>query len=550
MYSAILRVLLVTAAVLVLPAQAVAADPVAGHLRYAIDTAAKTADYSATPARDDYVILQSGEVARMKALKLANPSLKVLMYKDVAAMVERDQWGGVSTGVATQDAATHPDWYLLNTSGQRFTFWNYSWMWAADIGNPGYQAKWADNVISQLQRDGWDGVFMDDTNPTITYHYTVSAVAKYPTDAAYGQAMGSAVASIGPRVRAAGKLIIANMGAWRDYASVVNSWLPYVDGGMDELFTKWGRTADQGYLYGSAWDIQLQEIKTAESLGKAFLGVTQSANGDVAAARYGWATLLLAANGHANFALHGDYTGENWFPEYDLPIGSPLGPETKDASGVHRRSFSNGLVVVNPTLNTIPVTFGGSYTGCGLTDASSTVLGPHSAVVLVRASAPGPTTTPSPTPTATPSPTPTATPTATPSPAPSPSPVPTPTPTATPVPTPTPTPKPSKKPHPRPTSQFASAKRVVVRGTAVKVRVSCLGGSACKQRLVLRHGRASLASRQVTVQAGCSSLVRLKLHAAGRRAVRRHGAVTARVVRVAARGARASIAPRRVTVRA
>jgi hypothetical protein len=141
---------------------------------------------------------------------------------------------------------------------------------------------------------------------------------------------------------------------------------------------------------------------------------------------------------------------------------------------------------------------------------------------------------PSPAPTATPSPAPTATP----------------TPSPAPTPAPTPQPKPHKKKRDPAPSKLASSKRVVVRSGAVRVRVSCLGRKACRQRVVLRHGSATLASRRVTVQPGCSSTVRLKLHAAGRRAVRRHGAVSARVVRVAARGARASIAPRRVTVRA
>jgi Hypothetical glycosyl hydrolase family 15 len=546
LYPALLRALVLAAFALIVPAQAMAAEPVAGHLRYAIDKAAKTADYSGTASRNRFVILQSGELSRLAALKAADPHVKVLMYKDLAGMVERDPWGGVASGVSTQEADANPSWYLLDTSGRRFSFSGYGWIWAADIGDPGYQARWADNVIAQMKRDGWDGVFMDDTNPTIRYHHDVGSVAKYPTDAAYGRAMGQAVAAVGPRVRASGKLIIANMGAWRDYPQVVNGWLPYVDGGMDELFTKWGKETGLGYLWGSAWDTQLDEIKTAERLGKHFLGVTQSSNGDVLAARYGWATLLLAADGRSSFAMHGDYSGENWFPEYDYPIGDPLGAETKDASGVHRRVFSNGLVVVNPTLDTIPVSFGGRYTGCGLTAATSAELAPHSALVLVKAADVSPT--PTPTPTATPTPAPTATPS--PSPTASPSPAPATTPTPTPTPTPAPIKPHGKKPKGTPASKLRTVRRVRVRGgKSVRVRVRCLGATACRQRVVLRHRRVVLASRLVTVQPGCTAVVRLKLHAAGRRAVRRHRLVRARVLRVAVRGARAAIAPRRVTVR-
>ena len=188
------------------------------------------------------MILQSYQVARMQSLKAANPNLKVLIYKDLSGMVERDQWGGVSTGVATQDAAAHPEWFLLNTSGQRFTFRYYSWIWAADIGNAAFQQKWADNVLAEIGTKGWDGVFMDDTNPSMDYHYNVASVAKYPTDAAYQAATGSALAAIGARFRAAGKLVVPNFGFWKDYPSVINGWLQHVDGGMNENFVKVGTT--------------------------------------------------------------------------------------------------------------------------------------------------------------------------------------------------------------------------------------------------------------------------------------------------------------------
>ena len=148
-------------ALALLPVASEAAPPAAGHFRYAIDTAAGSADYARTPSRQNVVILQSYQVPLMQRLKAANPNLKVLIYKDLSGMVERDQWGGVSTGVATQDA--RPEWFLLNTSGQRFTFRHYSWIWAADIGNAAYQRKWADNVLAEMGDKGWDGVFMDDT---------------------------------------------------------------------------------------------------------------------------------------------------------------------------------------------------------------------------------------------------------------------------------------------------------------------------------------------------------------------------------------------------
>ena len=66
-------------------------------------------------------------------------------------------------------------------------------------------------------------------------------------------------------------------------------------------------------------------------------------------------------------------------------IGSPAAAESRDASGVHRRKFTNGLVLVNPTAGAVKVDFGGRYTGSGLTNASGTTLQARSAVVLTKA---------------------------------------------------------------------------------------------------------------------------------------------------------------------
>lgn len=151
--------LLACVLVLITTTTASAQTEAAGHLRVAIDTAVSSADFSATATRNDFVILQESEQARMRDLKAQNPNLKVLMYKNLSAMQSADSLGNASAGITTQEARS--EWYLLNTSGQRFTFGGYAFLWAADIGDPGYQQRWADNVLAKLQAQGWDGVLID-----------------------------------------------------------------------------------------------------------------------------------------------------------------------------------------------------------------------------------------------------------------------------------------------------------------------------------------------------------------------------------------------------
>jgi hypothetical protein len=504
------------------PSTAQAAGPV-GHFRVAIDSYAVNADYSKTAARNSVVILQAYQAPLMKQLKAGNPNAKVLMYKNLSGMTERQPSGFVSGGIAIQDAASHPEWYLLNTSGERFTSRYFNWIWMADVGSASYQQKWADNVLAEIAADGWDGVFMDDTNPTMSWHYDVARIAKYPTDAAWQSATRSALVSIGARFRAAGKLVVPNFSNSKAFPAVFKDWMSLVDGGMNEQFLKWGitTTGSESYDPTDYWELQLKQMKEAEAAGKYYLGITPSKADDRAAARYGFATMLLAGGGKVQFALHNDYTNERWFPEFDYAIGTPSGAETPEAGGVHKRRFSNGLVYVNPTSSAVRVRFGGAYTGSGLQDATGATIPPRSGLVLAKAGDGAPFQIPAP---GTDGPTqggggdgpqedpqgPAPTPTVTPSPTPAVTPAPSATPSATPTPAPTATPTP----------------------TVVKVK--CRRGRPCSGTVALMSGTTVLAKKFVRVPARQTVTVRMKgpvLAAASRQST------PARRVRVRATGA-------------
>lgn len=369
-------------------APAATGSPIAGNMRMAIDSSPNFSNLSLTAQRHRFVILQAWQTQRLEQLKASNPEIKVLVYKNLSASIASSNGGLHSTGVSHQEAdGEHPEWFLKNTSGQRFTFSSYSYLWAMDVGSASYQSRWADNVVAELEQNGWDGVFVDDTNTTMKYHYPVAQIAKYPSDSAWQQATASALAHIGPRVRAAGKVAIPNIGSWGENPTVGRNWLQYVDGAMDEMFTKWGDSAGSGYAWDGHWERQLASLKYAQQQGKEFLAISHSANGDAAAARYGWATVLLGASGRASFALHDDYTNENWFSFYEQQIGEPTGASTKLASGVHRRTFSGGVVVVNPTDSTRTAQLGGTYSGAGRTDVSSIQLAANRAAILTGVSA-------------------------------------------------------------------------------------------------------------------------------------------------------------------
>ena len=496
------RILVVLFAACLFAVPATAQADVGGHLRVSIGNASEWPDLAATAKRQNYVILHAWEIERLRALKQANPSVRVLLYKNLSSINAYARNNGYqSTGVAMDEAdPEHPEWFLKNTSGQRFHFSGYDWLWAADIGNSTYQQRWAENVTAELAAAPWDGVFIDDTNPTIRYHYPVADVAKYPSDAAYQAATRSALAAISPKVHTTGKLVFANMGSWVGYNDVVSDWLQFVDGAMDETFTKWSDQVGANYRDTLEWERQLGEVKELERRGKVFLGVTQSAFTDRAAARYGFASLLLGAESRAAFQMGADYNRENWFPEYDYALGNPQGVETRDAGGVHRRLFDTGLVLVNPTASTRTVTLGGRYSGSGLTNVGSATMPPHTGLILTRVpSATSAATAPAPG-------------QALPLPVPGPAP----TPATTPTPTTTPT---------LPPASSSAAKRP----DHLRVRVRCsraARGRACRGRIVLRAkatGKRTLGTRSVALAGGRWAVVRVTLNSRGRRVARSAG---------------------------
>jgi hypothetical protein len=361
---------------------------VAGHTRLALATPSSFANVATTAKRSSYVVLQAWDGARAAQLKAANPSLTVLMYQNTSAMTKGAGPNGIySSGVGYEQADTaHPDWFLKDTAGKRIVEGSYDWVYMADLGNAAYQDAWAKTVIDRLNSGPWDGVFMDDVNTTAMYHTDSSKIALYPNDSAYQAATRSMLAAVGPRLRAAGKLAIPNIGSWSGYPDVAKDWLQFVDGGMDEMFAKWSTTPGVGYRPAIDWKTQVEEIRAAESMGKRFLAVTQAGGGDAQAERYGWATVLMAAKStNTSYVAATNYNSEpDWLPEYDAHIGDPTGAATALGNGAYARTFSNGLVVVNPSASDAKVAFGGAYSGSGLTNATSATLAPNTALVLTK----------------------------------------------------------------------------------------------------------------------------------------------------------------------
>lgn len=384
--SAVLWTLVALAA-----APAAARAAVASHLTLALSSPARLDRLRAAARRSGCVVLQPWESRIARVLKRQNPGLTVLVYQNFGSISVGAAADGLSSsGVPySQAARVHGGWFLATPTGARIPESGYPYLFMADVGNRGYQRRWTANVVGLLRRGPWDGVFMDDVNASPRPEAGSAAIARYPTDRAYQSAVGSMLRYAGPRVHATGKLAIANIGEWVDHPALARSWLRELDGGMDEKYVKWSAQPGTGYREPHQWLSQEREVLTTQRMGKRFLAVTAATPGDAHAQLYGWASLLLVANGGASYLAADTYNGaEPWLKAYRARLGRPLGPMHRGPAGVYRRSFSGGLVLVNPTGAAVHVSLGGRFDGSGLTEARATTLGAHRAAVLVGA--PGP----------------------------------------------------------------------------------------------------------------------------------------------------------------
>jgi hypothetical protein len=364
---------------------------VASHLTLALSSPVRLGRLRVVARRSAYVVLQPWEFRAARVLKRDNPRLEVLIYQNfgsISGTVAAD--GLSSSGVPyAQAARVHDGWFLTTPAGERIQENGYPYLFMADVGNRGYQRRWTADVVGLLRRGPWDGVFMDDVNASPRPEAGAATIAGYPTDAAYESAVGAMLRYAGPRIRATGKLAIANIGEWVDHPALARSWLRDLDGGMDEKFLKWSTEPGVGYRGPRQWLSQEHEVLTAQSMGKRFLAVTAAAPGDAQAQLYGWASLLLVGDGRASYLAAESYDGaERWLNAYRVRLGRPLGAMTEGPGGVFRRTFSGGLVVVNPTAAAVHVSLGGRFDGSGLTRAHATRLDAHHALVLVGAPTP------------------------------------------------------------------------------------------------------------------------------------------------------------------
>jgi hypothetical protein len=337
-------------------------------------------------AQYNVMVMQSTDARVVAQLRAANPRLVVLMYQNVLSSSSTDPTGATTCTGYQNDNTVHPRWFMSDSHGNRILDKSYANDYIMDVGNAGYQQACVAHAVALAKQSGFNGVYFDGLAASLAYTLATGVtVPQYPNNSAWQAAVYSLVSYAGPTAKAQGVPVVGNIGGATLTLGLWQKWTAPLAGSEEESFTDGGVGLAQQIR---DWPIKLANAAWSEANGK--MTLLHSWNGTRTGNTFGLASMMLVANGQSSYSTsNGNYTSyEAWYPEYTTAqqLGAPGGAYTQLPNGVYERVFANGIVLVNPTGNSIP-TFslgGGTYSGSKLSNINSVSIGPTSGLILLR----------------------------------------------------------------------------------------------------------------------------------------------------------------------
>jgi hypothetical protein len=321
------------------------------------------------------------------ALRAQNPKFLVLHYHlaiwqsapGVDFIVDGQHWSNDYPTVTT-----HESWFWHNESNQRVAS-NNDGKLLMNLADPGFAGYWQTSLEQQVADGQYDGIFFDSASPAL-----LQGEAQSPPE---------------PRLSGTGArdTPIAEWGN-KMYIQVWQSWISALDTALaakgiplipntSAFVTSWDNTDysltagifSEGYaspsFAESDWKASTNELLSLAAKDKII--ILQNYLGDpsdLATRRYYLANYLLVRGKHTYL----DYFASGpleWYPEWGLDLGAATttGQKVDDLlqSGVYRRDFEKGVVLVNPSSSPVTVSLGATFQrvepqGGGAVDAAGT----------------------------------------------------------------------------------------------------------------------------------------------------------------------------------
>ena len=247
----------------------------------------------------------------------------------------------------------HPDWFLLDTNGQRIR--SKGDVYRMDPGNAEWRNFFLTRVLEWQNRTGWSGLFLDSLEASLAELERNGTIpAKYPDDSSYRAAITGFLQFLRANYsQPYGRPILANITIGLDDAAW-SSYMQYLDGAMQERWaTEWEMNK---YINEPKWEADLARAEKFQGQGKYLILVSPGNRADANRQNFAFASYLLISNGKAAFRYsNSDVYSEVWmYNNYQIDLGTPLGPRYKSGN-LWKRDFTKGVVIVDPVNHTATI---------------------------------------------------------------------------------------------------------------------------------------------------------------------------------------------------
>lgn len=279
---------------------------------------------------------------KLSALRKGNDGFKALMYRQAFCILEQESLSKESVGEYDWISERHPEWFQLDSRGHRVEVPDSPGHWMMDFSNSGWQKFWIQRTLRDVVQEGWDGVFADNVLTTIKAH-DLPRLNRYTTDEKLQDAVTSFLSRAYPEFQKAGKLFIANVSKSYEYPGLLEKWLEYTDGFMEENF------GGEAWYWGTdVAENQLFSTMVAAQRNKWVLNLTYGKRSERQKMQSSLAAHLVVAGSKGHWHYRPDHGSSKaaWDFSWDVDLGEPV--EDTDVKGdLWQRRFEHGVALVN-----------------------------------------------------------------------------------------------------------------------------------------------------------------------------------------------------------
>ena len=356
-------------------------------------------------ARAEMFMNHNDGASKISQIHSINSSVICLLYRNARA---------VYTGGAEYQMFVNNDWLLKDPNGTLIRSTVHWSQRMVDVGNASYQQWVANWLKTNLNKYGYNGVFLDDLLPSTEILWSTSPspainprTKKAWTDDEFKQAIIALVNKVKDTI---GDRFVVGNGIWqgqqffgpRNQGYVALLTQSKIDGIEAEA---WIMDRDRQEWYSETkWKQSIDLVVWLENnflneSGKMFLPVAQNAepyNGQGESlpsattkdqyVLYTFTSLLLGISSNSHYLNLGWTVDEFSQSLFKIELGSPQGAYyIVNGTHVYARDFSKAKVLVNPTAQPYTVGLGGGYIDLNdVAVASSISVAAHTGMILKK----------------------------------------------------------------------------------------------------------------------------------------------------------------------